>query len=85
MALTPNSLARRKPGVQIPSPPPTDQQLRASPAHYRRRSPRPGAALGPRSIAAQLDHHAWLGLGTGHIEDVQAVAGAVSASGYRWP
>jgi hypothetical protein len=25
MALTPNSLARRKPGVQIPSPPPPQQ------------------------------------------------------------
>jgi len=32
MALTPNSLARRKPGVQIPSPPPPTPQVRASPA-----------------------------------------------------
>jgi hypothetical protein len=31
MALTPNSLARRKPGVQIPSPPPPTLQVRASP------------------------------------------------------
>jgi hypothetical protein len=31
-------LARRKPGVQIPSPPPPNQQVRASPASSRRRS-----------------------------------------------
>jgi hypothetical protein len=32
-------LARRKPGVQIPSPPPQNQQVRASPASSGRRSP----------------------------------------------
>jgi single-strand DNA-binding protein len=31
-------------------------------------------ARGARSIAAQLDHHEWLGLGAGHIERVQPVA-----------
>jgi hypothetical protein len=60
MALTPNSLARRKPGVQIPSPPPPTSQVRASPASSRRRSlhaaaaPRPHAqvAVQPRRLAA---------------------------------
>jgi hypothetical protein len=42
-------LARRKPGVQIPSPPPPNQQVRASPTSSRRRSPPSGAALGPRT------------------------------------
>ena len=37
MALTPNSLARRKPGVQIPSPPPHN-----SPGHRPGGSPPPG-------------------------------------------
>src|SRR5215203_5703173 len=49
MALTPNSLARRKPGVQIPSPPPPTLQVRASPALSGLRSPHAGAALGPRT------------------------------------
>jgi hypothetical protein len=60
MALSPNSLARRKPGVQIPSPPPPNLQVRASPASSRRRSlqaaaaPRPHAqvAVQPRRLAA---------------------------------
>jgi hypothetical protein len=53
-------LARRKPGVQIPSPPPPTSQVRASPASSRRRSlpaaaaPRPHAqvAAQPRRLAA---------------------------------
>src|SRR5687767_8802175 len=53
---------------------PTHQQVRASSEHHRRRSPCSGAALGPRSIAAQLDHHTRLDLGAGHIERVEAVA-----------
>ena len=60
MALTPNSLARRKPGVQIPSPPPPTSQVRASLASSGRRSlhaaaaPRPHAqvAVQPRRLAA---------------------------------
>jgi hypothetical protein len=60
MALTPNSLARRKSGVQIPSPPPPNLQVRASPASSRRRSlqaaaaPRPHAqvAVQPRRLGA---------------------------------
>ena len=56
MALTPNSLARRKSGVQIPSPPPPTLQVRASSVECRRRSPRSGAALGPRPLPeAALD------------------------------
>ena len=39
-------LARRKPGVQLPSPPPPTLQVRASPASSGRRSPHAGAALG---------------------------------------
>jgi hypothetical protein len=54
------SLARRKSGVQIPSPPPPTQQVRASPASSRRRSlhapaaPRPHAqvAVQPKRLAA---------------------------------
>jgi hypothetical protein len=42
-------LARRKPGVQIPSPPPPTSQVRASPASSGWRSPHSGAALGPRT------------------------------------
>jgi hypothetical protein len=58
---TPNAdLARRKPGVQIPSPPPPTSQVRASPARRWRRSlqaaaaPRPHAqvAVQPRRLAA---------------------------------
>ena len=49
MALTPNSLARRKPGVQIPSPPPPNQQVRASPASSGRRSLHVAAALRPQA------------------------------------
>jgi hypothetical protein len=49
-------------------------QVRASSVRHRRRSPRSGAALGPRSITAQLDHHARLGLVAGHIERVHPVA-----------
>jgi hypothetical protein len=49
MALTPNSLARRKPGVQIPSPPPPTLQVRASPASSRRRSLHAAAALRPQA------------------------------------
>jgi hypothetical protein len=74
MALTPNSLARRKPGVQIPSPPPPNVAGQSVARSHRRRSPRSGAALGPRSLPAQLDHHTRLGLVAGHIEGVQAVA-----------
>jgi hypothetical protein len=40
------SLARRKPGVQIPSPPPPTSQVRASPASSGRRSPRSGLRWG---------------------------------------
>jgi hypothetical protein len=55
MALTPNSLARRKPGVQIPSPPPPTLQVRASPASSGRRSRHVPAALRPRAqVAVQL-------------------------------
>jgi hypothetical protein len=55
MALTPNSLARRKPGVQIPSPPPPTQQVRASSASSGRRSLHGAAALRPREqVAVQL-------------------------------
>jgi hypothetical protein len=54
MALTPNSLARRKPGVQIPSPPPPTSQVRAPPASSRRRSPQAAAAPRPHAqVAAQ--------------------------------
>jgi hypothetical protein len=42
-------LARRKPGVQIPSPPPPTSQVRASPAPSRRRSLHVPAALGPQA------------------------------------
>jgi hypothetical protein len=59
MALTPNSLARRKPGVQIPSPPPHNPQVRASPASSRRRSPHSGAALGPRTPMEGCSTSAW--------------------------
>ena len=52
MALTPNSLARRKPGVQIPSPPPPTLQVRASPASSRRRSPHSAAAPRPHAQVA---------------------------------
>jgi hypothetical protein len=41
------SLARRKSGVQIPSPPPPNQQVRASPASSGRRSLHVAAALRP--------------------------------------
>ena len=51
MALTPNSLARRKPGVQIPSPPP-NLQVRASPASSGRRSLQVAAALRPQAQLA---------------------------------
>jgi hypothetical protein len=55
MALTPTSLARRKPGVQIPSPPPQNQQVRASSASSGRRSLHVAAALRPREqVAVQL-------------------------------
>ena len=55
MALTPNSLARRKPGVQIPSPPPPTSQVRASSASSGRRSLHVAAALRPREqVAVQL-------------------------------
>src|SRR5829696_2573667 len=49
------SLARRKLGVQIPSPPPPTLQVRASPASSRRRSPHAGAALGPRTPLRVFD------------------------------
>jgi hypothetical protein len=42
-------LARRKPGVQIPSPPPLNLQVRASPASSGRRSLHVTAALRPRA------------------------------------
>jgi len=55
MALTPNSLARRKPGVQIPSPPPPTSQVRASSASSWRRSPLVAAAPRPQAqVAVQL-------------------------------
>ena len=47
-------LARRKPGVQIPSPPPPTSQVRASPASSRRRSPHAGAARGPRTAPGRV-------------------------------
>ena len=59
MALTPNSLARRKSGVQIPSPPPPTSQVRASPASSGRRSPHSGAALGPRTPMGGCSTSAW--------------------------
>jgi hypothetical protein len=43
------SLVRRKPGVQIPSPPPQNQQVRASSASSGRRSLHVAAALRPRA------------------------------------
>jgi hypothetical protein len=43
------SLARRKPGVQIPSPPPQTSQVRASPASSGRRSRHLPAALRPQA------------------------------------
>ena len=49
------SLARRKSGVQIPSPPPPNQQVRAPPASSGRRSLQDAAALRPREqVAVQL-------------------------------
>jgi hypothetical protein len=42
-------LARRKPGVQIPSPPPPTLQVRASPASSGRRSLHVAAALRPQA------------------------------------
>jgi hypothetical protein len=55
MALTPNSLARRKPGVQIPSPPPPTSQVRASSTSSWRRSPPVAAAPRPQpQVAFQL-------------------------------
>jgi hypothetical protein len=45
-------LARRKPGVQIPSPPPPTSQVRASPASSGRRSPLAAAAPRPRAYVA---------------------------------
>ena len=48
-------LARRKPGVQIPSPPPPTSQVRASPASSRRRSLHAAAAPRPHAqVAVQL-------------------------------
>src|SRR4029450_11060541 len=61
MALSPNSLARRKPGVQIPSPPPPTLQVRASSASSGRRSPHSGAALGPRPPMGGSSTSAWEG------------------------
>jgi hypothetical protein len=56
MALTPNSLARRKPGVQIPSPPPSTLQVRASSVECRRRSLHVAAALRPPAqLKVQLE------------------------------
>src|SRR5215211_7832908 len=56
MALTPNSLARRKPGVLIPSPPPPTSQVRASPASSWRRSLHGAAALRPQAqVVVQLE------------------------------
>jgi hypothetical protein len=49
MALTPNSLARRKSGVQIPSPPPPTSQVRASSASSGRRSLQVAAAVRPQA------------------------------------
>jgi hypothetical protein len=50
MALTPNSLARRKPGVQIPSPPPP--RTRCSPALTG--CTRQGHAVPQRLIGQQM-------------------------------
>jgi hypothetical protein len=47
-------LARRKPGVQIPSPPPPTSQVRASPSPHRRRSHRSWGRLGPHWATAGL-------------------------------
>jgi hypothetical protein len=48
-------LARRKPGVQIPSPPPLKPQVRASPAECWRRSLQLAAALRPHArVAVQV-------------------------------
>ena len=52
MALTPNSLARRKSGVQIPSPPPPKRQVRASSASSGRRSLHVAAAARPQAHVA---------------------------------
>ena len=50
---TPNAdLARRKPGVQIPSPPPPTPQVRAPSASSWRRSLHVAAALRPRAHVA---------------------------------
>jgi hypothetical protein len=46
------SLARRKSGVQIPSPPPPTSQVRASPASSGRRSLQVAAALRPQAQVA---------------------------------
>jgi hypothetical protein len=46
------SLARRKPGVQIPSPPPPTSQVRASPAASGRRSLQVAAAARPHAQVA---------------------------------
>jgi len=52
-------LARRKPGVQIPSPPPPNRQVRASPTSSGRRSLHAAAAPRPHAqVAAQLSRHA---------------------------
>jgi hypothetical protein len=51
MALSSNSLARRKSGVQIPSPPPPTLQVRASPASRRRRPLHIAAAARPQAEA----------------------------------
>ena len=73
--MTGTDLARRKPGVQIPSPPPPTLQVRAPPASSRRRSlqfrPRCGRKLKPQcspealrdqptqAQASHNDHVAW--------------------------
>jgi hypothetical protein len=55
MALSPISLARRKSGVQIPSPPPLKRQVRASSASRWRRSLHVAAALRPHDRSRQVD------------------------------
>jgi hypothetical protein len=52
-------LARRKPGVQIPSPPPPNLQVRPSPTSSGRRSPPSGSALGPRTPMGGYSTSAW--------------------------
>jgi hypothetical protein len=53
------SLARRKPGVQIPSPPPQPRRSERRQRQAGRRSPHAGAALGPRTPLEGCSTSAW--------------------------